>query len=173
MSLTMELFMNISKYFFITFSFLFLNSMAHATGVLTVKEEITLKAGAEKVWSTIGSFGGLHTWHPAATKTDLKGSGIDAGDTRILTLGDGATITEVLVDHDSGKMTYTYVITASPLPVKGYRSELKVIAEGKGQSRVIWSSNFDSNGAEDTKAIEVITGVYKGGLSALTESLGK
>lgn len=170
----MELFMKIAMNLFaLILSLSFFNATANATGTLTVKEEITLKANAEKVWSAIGSFGGLHTWHPAATKTDLKGSGADAGDTRILTLGDGATITEVLVDHDNKKMSYTYVITASPLPVKGYHSELKVVSEGKGKSRVIWSSNFDSNGAEDAKAIEAITGVYKGGLSALSESLGK
>lgn len=150
-------------------SLAFIGIPAHAAGGLSVSEEVSLPASADEVWRAIGDFGGLHTWHPAATKTDLTGSGSDAGDTRVLTLGDGATITEVLVDHDNAKMSYSYVITASPLPVKNYYSKLAVMQSGGNSAKVIWSSTFDAKGADDAAAIDAITGVYKGGFEALTQ----
>lgn len=155
---------------FITLLFLTQNSFA--TGNLTVSEELIINNSADEVWNAIGSFGGLHSWHPAVTETKLTGNGTDAGDTRVLILGDGATITEVLVDHNQTNMAYSYVITSGPFPVTGYYSKIKVVPNGK-KSKVVWSSSFDSKGVEDAKAIETIKGVYTAGFNALNTKLNK
>ena len=141
---------------------------ASATGKIVVYETVTLNASADTVWNTVGDFGGLHTWHPAVTSTDLTGGNNDAGSTRLLTLGDGAQITEILVDHNDDTMTYSYVIQKGPLPVKGYYSKIKVMPMGNGKAKLIWSSTFDADGVDDTTAYETISGVYKGGFEALT-----
>lgn len=148
----------------------FISSQAFSAGKLIVSEEVTLNGSADQVWQAIGAFGGLYTWHPAIVSTALTGTGSNAGDTRILTLGDGATVTEVLVDHDDGTMQYSYVIMVSPLPVQNYFSTLEVVPKGENGATVVWSSTFDANGASDEEAIEVISGIYKGGFTALTET---
>ena len=140
---------------------------AVAAGELQVKEEAVLQASAEKVWNKIRSFGGWQNWHPAVASTALEGSGMDAGDTRVLTLGDGAKLTEVLVKYSSEKMAYSYVISKGPLPVKGYYSTIRIKPKGKNKCKVVWSGKFDSKGAQDDEAKEAVRGVYTAGLSSL------
>lgn len=142
---------------------------AHAAGNLSVNEQVTLNASADTVWQVIGNFGTLNTWHPAVVKETVTGTGNDAGDTRVLTLGDGATITEVLVDTDNSSRQYTYVIKQSPLPVSGYLSTIKVLPEGKDKAKVIWSSTFNAKGATAQEAMDAVRGVYSAGFQALVK----
>lgn len=149
-----------------------LNAIAHE-GKLTVTRQVTVDAPAASVWKYVGNFNALDVWHPAVAKSELtKGSGMKAGDIRVLTLGDGAQITEKLVNLDNGKRSYAYTIEKGPLPVKNYRSMLQV-AEKDGKTVVTWSSTFDANGAPDEKAAEVIGGVYDGGLARVVNNFKK
>lgn len=145
----------------------FLPTAVSAAGSLLVREEVMLQADAKKVWRKIRSFGDWQDWHPAVASTQLDGSGKDAGDTRILTLGDGAMLTEVLVDYNQDKMTYSYVISKGPLPVKGYYSKIWIEPVDGNSCKVVWASKFDSMGASDNEAKEAIRGVYTAGLGAL------
>lgn len=142
---------------------------AHAAGNLSVNEQVVLNASADTVWKVIGDFGTLNTWHPAVVKETLTGTGQDAGDTRLLTLGDGATITEVLVDSDDAARQYTYVIKESPLPVSGYLSTIKVLPEGSDKAKVIWSATFNAKGATAKEAMDAVRGVYTAGFQALVK----
>jgi hypothetical protein len=142
---------------------------AHAAGNLSVNEQVTLNASADTVWQLVGNFATLNTWHPAVVKESVTGTGQDAGDTRVLTLGDGGTITEVLVDSDNSARQYTYVIKQSPLPVSGYLSTIKVLPEGKDKAKVIWSSTFNAKGATAKEAMDAVRGVYSAGFQALVK----
>ena len=66
-------------------------------------------------------------------------------------------------------MSYSYIITESPLPVSDYAATIKVEPNDKGTSTVTWSASFNAAGADDAKAVEVITGVFDGGLKALED----
>lgn len=140
---------------------------ASATGKIVVYEETTLNASADSVWNTIGGFGEINTWYPIIKSVDLTGTNMDAGSTRLLTLDNGAQITEVLVDHNDANRSYAYVIQKSPLPIKDYFSKIKVVPAGNNRCKVIWSSTFDANGVEDTAAYDAIRGIYTGGFAAL------
>jgi len=140
---------------------------ACAQGSLSTSKETTLNASASDVWAHIGEFGGLHTWHPAVTGTELTGSGMDKGDIRVLTLGDGAKITEELRGHSNESMSHSYAILESPLPVANYESTIKVESTGDNSCKVMWSSTFDAKDAMDIEAIGAIDGVYIAGLDAL------
>lgn len=142
---------------------------ASATGKIVVYEETTLNASADTVWNTIREFGGIHNWFPAVKSTELTGTDVDAGSTRLLTLQDGVQITEVLVDHNDAAMGYSYVIQKAPLPAKGYFSRIRVVPMGNNQAKVIWSSTFDANGADDAAVYEMVRGIYTGGFAALQE----
>ena len=150
-------------------SLAFVSLPASATGGIVVYEETTLNAGADSVWNTINGFGEIHTWYPVIKSTDLTGTNVDAGSTRLLTLEDGAQITEVLVDHNDANRSYSYVIQKAPLPVKGYFSRIRVVPAGNNKAKVIWSSTFDANGVEDGAAYDMVRGIYTGGFEALKE----
>lgn len=157
--------------FVLALSLLFLASPALlAGGKLSVNKEAVINTDAATLWALVGNFGGLHKWHPAAKSTDLTGDGTKAGDKRVLTLGDGAKIFETLEGLDNAKMVQKYTITDSPLPVENYHSTIHVAPAGDKKAKFTWSSTFDpKGGAPDADAINSITGIYDGGIKALTE----
>ena len=141
-----------------------------AGGKLSVNKEAVINTDAATLWALVGNFGGLHTWHPAAKSTELTGDGTKAGDKRVLTLGDGGKINETLEGQDNKTMSQSYTITESPLPVENYHSTIHVEAAGDKKAKFSWTSTFDpKGGAPDADAINAISGVYDGGIKALTE----
>ena len=162
--------MNITRSAKTTISILFLFGVfqsAYAGGMLSASKEVYLDANAETVWKMIGNYNHLDVWHPAVVETSLQGTGEMEGDIRILTLGNGATITEVLLSHDNNNYSYRYKITDSPLPVADYVSSVSVYDEGNMKSRVVWESTFTEFNATATEAEDAINGVYAAGLGTL------
>jgi len=155
-----------NKTILIAFLSLFMVS-SHAAGSLNVSKQIVLDVPPSTAWALLGDFNGLNRWHPAVAASDLSGDAKSKGAKRILTLGDGAKINETQVDYNDSDMAYTYKITESPLPVSDYVSTIKVERNDKGTSTVTWSSSFNAAGVDDAKAVEIISGVYDGGLKAL------
>ena len=141
--------------------------VVNAQEKITVMHEDTISKDAASVWEVIGDFNGLNNWHPAVAGSELQGSGTTEGDTRLLTLGDGATINETLMAYDAEAMMYQYMITESPLPVADYVSSISVEAIDESQSKVTWESSFMAAGATDDEAAAAIKGIYVAGLDAL------
>lgn len=140
-----------------------------AAGKLSVSKEVSINAAPDTVWKMVGGFNELDMWHPVVVNSILNGEGMKAGDIRVLTLGNGAKITEKLVAHSDSKKTYTYAITESPLPVMDYVSTITVSGSEAGKSIVEWKSTFNANNAPDEKAVETIAGVYDAGLNNLVK----
>jgi mxaD protein len=136
-----------------------------ADGSLSVERTVELNAAPETVWKMIGGYNDLDVWHPAVANSQLTGSGHAPGDLRVLTLGDGATITERLVSYDANR--YRYAIEASPLPVDHYVSTLAVTPRDGGGTIVTWNSSFDAKGVPDAEATKAIAGIYEAGLQRL------
>lgn len=125
---------------------------------------------AAAVWGAIGDFCGIATWHPAVASCTLSTDG--RATMRTLTLQDGGKILEKQTAFDADGMSYSYEIVESPLPVQGYASTLKVIANGKGAT-IDWSGSFDAKGAPDADAVETITGIYQAGVDSLVDKTAK
>ncbi|MGE8407113.1 MAG: SRPBCC family protein [Pseudomonas sp.] len=142
--------------------------LGFAGAALQAERQVTLNASPAEVWETVGNFNGLHAWHPGVTNSELrKGSNNQVGAERLLTLGNGATISERLVGYSDSDRQYRYIILESPLPVRDYTSTLRVDSAANGQSRVTWNATFNAVGVSDDEAIKVIDGVYDGGLEQL------
>jgi len=137
------------------------------TGSLNVSYQHDVAKSAAAVWDILGEFNGLNNWHPAISASDLTGSGTQPGDVRVLTLADGAKITEQLQAYNSTAMSYRYSIEESPLPVKNYLSSISVEDTSAGNSRISWTSTFDADGADDDEAQNIIKGIYEAGLGNL------
>lgn len=146
-----------------------LSQTAVSAGNLSVTKEVSLNAAPDTVWKMIGEFNALDVWHPVVIDSQLKGEGMKPGDVRVLSLGNGAKITEKLVVHSDAKKTYTYAITESPLPVMDYVSTITVTESDGGMSNVEWKSTFNANNAPDETAIETIAGIYDAGLNNLAK----
>ena len=71
---------------------------SHA-GELSVQREMTIDRAPATVWKMVGDFNALDVWHPAVTRSIATGN--THGATRLLTLGNGATISEKLLARDA------------------------------------------------------------------------
>lgn len=167
-------------------------SFAHGPTRQQVKENIIINAPVADVWALVSDFTALHKWHPAIKTTKM----ID-DKTRLLTLGDGNTLTEKLIKLDTADMKLKYKIIdmttietfefagrqvkRQTLPVNTYSSTMKVEAEGNA-SKVTWKGKFyrpfllnppTPEGMSDKDAIDAITGVYRSGLENLKKVLEK
>lgn len=136
---------------------------AAQAGTLSVEREMTIDKAPATVWKMVGDFNTLDVWHPAVASSTATGA--KPGATRVLTLGNGATITEKLLARDPAKHSYSYAILKSPLPVKNYKSTLQLSPTADGKTLMKWSSTFEASGADDAKAQEVIQGIYDAGLA--------
>ena len=134
---------------------------ANAKGGLKVEQSMELNTNPETVWKMIGDFNHLDVWHPVVVGSSVSGNNNAPGAIRILTLADGANITEKLVAHSTSDKTYTYAITESPLPISDYVSTISISSAANGKSLVTWSSSFNANGVDDSKAQEIITGYLR------------
>lgn len=143
-------------------------AFSHSAYALDAKVEKNSTASAASVWAAVGDFCGIAKWHPAVAKCVLSEK--DGKTFRELTLGDGGKIFEEQVSFDAAKMTYTYKILESVLPVSNYQSTLSVVANGDG-STVSWGGTFDAKeGSTDEDAVKTMTGVYTAGVEALAKT---
>lgn len=155
-------------------------AFAHPPQPLSVTETIEINAPLAKVWAAIKDYDKLPSWHPGFAKDEIvKGKNNTPGAVRSLTIKDGPTFTEELLEFSENGHSYKYRIIESPLPLQDYVSSISV-AEGKdGKTVVTWVGNFKrKNPAEnppeaesDAGAVKLIKGVYQGGLANLKKQL--
>lgn len=131
-----------------------------------------LAADPEQLWKAIGGFAAIADWHPAVEKAELQGEGEGKGTLRVLQLAGGGKIVERLEEIGPKERVYSYSIVEAPLPVANYRAEIRVVDNGDGTSTVTWSSSFEPAGVEESKAVEVIRGIYEAGLENLRRMYG-
>ena len=133
---------------------------------------VTEKFGvsAERLWQRMGTFASLGDWSPAVESYECDGE--TPGSIRVLHVGGGGVVTERLVEMDNKGRSYTYTIEDSPLPVKNYRSTIRVQDHGAGSSTIHWSSEFEPDGAPEADAVGIVEGIYHSGLGALKAEFG-
>jgi Polyketide cyclase / dehydrase and lipid transport len=142
-------------------------ALVGSAAALEVSHSAKVAGTPDAVWQKIGAFCAIQDWHPAVSKCEQTEEG---GETyRTLTLGDGGTIRERLIEQTD--TSYTYEIIESPLPVQNYRATISVSAEGEA-TKVDWKGSFDAKDASDADAQAVIGGIYQAGLDAIASSSG-
>lgn len=127
-----------------------------------------LNVPAGEVWDLVGRWNALPDWHPAIVKSEQS----DDGRIRRLTLAGGGFIEERLESADESQRTYTYALTAGPLPVANYRATVAVKNTGAEAATVEWSSDFEARGATEAEASAVIGQIYRDGLDNLKRMFG-
>ncbi len=126
-----------------------------------VEEEIA--AEAEAVWDLMSDFGGLCSWNSGIESCELEGEGVGA--VRTLSMG-GLTIKERLESVDPTAKTYSYAIIEGPIPATGYLATVVISDAGQGKTKILWTSEFEPNGAPEADLVQLFEGIYAGGIKA-------
>lgn len=148
---------------------LFTMLMAPQAMALEVTRNVTVNAPVEDVWEKIGGWCAIAAWHPAIEKCAEQRD--DENLRRLLTLGDGGEILERLIGEN--ETSYSYVIEKSPLPFKNYEATISVEPDEKDSEKTViyWTSNFDADGKPDKEVVELVQGIYEGGLNNISKML--
>jgi Polyketide cyclase / dehydrase and lipid transport len=131
---------------------------------VSFKHEIN--APAAKVWNILGDFNALPSFIPAVTNSQKEGDGVNA--LRTLTMAGGIKVKEKLGHQDHSAMMLKDSIVEVVLLVQDYLSALKVHATGDDTSEVEWFGRCTSEGMPDEDVEKIVTGMYTGGLKALS-----
>lgn len=106
-----------------------------------------LPCSADQAWKVLRDFGGIADWHPAIVKSGIEGEAgiLRVGAVRRLALADGGVLRERLIEFDDGVRRLAYVFEESPLPVDGYRAQVRVdeVADLADRCVVRWSAGFE------------------------------
>lgn len=127
-----------------------------------VERSKQFEVSAEEMWRRIGDFQGAATWHPGIAGCTPQ----EGGEVRELTLADGDKVVERRVAQTDRSYTYR-ILDSGPLPVSDYEATIAVRDGEGGGSVVDWRATFTPAGASESDAVEVIGGVFDGGLNAL------
>ncbi|MGB6439911.1 MAG: SRPBCC family protein [Methyloceanibacter sp.] len=136
---------------------------------LEVKKKINAPALPPKVWGVAGGFCAIKDWHPLVA--DCKETEEAGTKFRTLTLKDGGSIKEKLLESDD--TSYSYEIIESPLPVKNYQAKFWIEEDERNPNRttIHWDATFDANGASDDDASKKIGDIFFAGLKGIKQKV--
>src|SRR3954464_5238340 len=97
----------------------------------SIRNEIALRAPADRVWDALRDFGAVHQRVAPGFLTDSK---LEGDDVRVVTFANGAVARETLVSSDDESRRLVYAIMDQRF--RHYSASVQAFAEGEG-SRVI------------------------------------
>ncbi len=153
----------------LTLAVAMVGTMTTSALAIEATKSTTINAPVAQVWAKIGGWCAIKDWHPAVAKCDEMREGDELR--RVLTLGDGGQIKELLTGEN--ETSYSYIIESGVLPVQNYKSTISVAKAGEGKTKVTWTGSFNGKGKTDKEAAEIMSGVYAGGLEALAKDMNK
>jgi carbon monoxide dehydrogenase subunit G len=128
----------------------------------SIRKEIVTSARPEAVWDAIRDVGALHTRLVPGFVTDTK---LEPG-ARIVTFGNGMVVKEPIVDVDDRERRLVWGAVGGPLT--HYNGAVQVFAEGRNQSRVVWTADFLPNEAAGQLSV-----VIEQGLAVMKKTLDR
>ncbi len=132
-----------------------------------LRRMVSLAAAPDTVWSEIGGFGQIGSWHPLIDRVEL--TEIEGDPYRHLTTTEGDRFFERLIE--TGPHHITYEIVDGPLPVTDHRATLSCVADAGG-CHVFWSARFIPAPDADHLPDAIVAKFYEIGLEALTRRFG-
>lgn len=144
---------------------------AKAAPAVSVVRSIDVNAPADIVWSQIGGFCAIATWHPMIATCAEDGK---TPSTRTLLGKDGKTrFVETQVERNDHERLYSYTFVSSPIPAQGYFATIRVVPRGDGGSTVIWNGSYVPAPGKEREVESALTGIYESGLTAIHAKFAK
>ncbi|CAN5546281.1 SRPBCC family protein [soil metagenome] len=130
-----------------------------------------IDSGVDDVWAASRDFTG--SWHSSVIHDSSIEDGRPSdqvGCVREFGLADGGRIREVLVGLSDERHEFSYRILDSPLPVSDYHSNARFSpVTVSGQTFGEWWVDFAVPAAEEDATVDLVRGVFEGGLADLAE----
>lgn len=98
---------------------------------------VDVAADPDATWAMAGDPVGIRDWFGPVSDIAVE------GDLRTVTMGNGATLVERLVDRDDAARTYSYVVRSGIPGLTSHRATIRV-EEAPGGSRVLWRQTATS-----------------------------
>jgi dienelactone hydrolase len=117
----------------------------------------TSSLSADELWSQVGDFCAMPSWHPRVSRCDLSAD----GRTRTLRYyGINTVAVETLDEHDDAGRSYAFTTVSTPLPLAGYRTRVRVKAGSDATSPSVLElvSSYDAKGISDADARRIVSG---------------
>lgn len=105
----------------------------------SIHKEVPVAAPAEEVWAALRDVGNVHRLFPGV----LVDSRLESG-TRVVAFADGSVARERIVAVDDDRRRVAYAVLREGLVHHG--ASMRVLAEGQGNSRFVWTSDFLPDG---------------------------
>jgi len=125
----------------------------------SITKEIRVNASVESVWDAVRDVGAIHTRLVPGFVTDCRLE----GNARIVTFGNGITVTELIVDLDERKRRLVWSARGGRLT--HHNASLQVIADGDG-TRLVWLADLLPNEMRGP-----IEGMIEQGMAAMKRTL--
>ena len=168
---------SIKQYLFII-SFVPMMVFAHGPSRVLVKEEATINATPEKIWSIIRDYCSIKDWHPEVTDcTSDKGSQPES--VRTITLQNGEQIKEILAKHLADKFMFQHYMQdgqdIKTYPIATHSLTITVAENDAGGSILKWKGAFYRSfpgpnpppELSDQAAQEKLASFYKTGIESI------
>ena len=119
----------------------------------SIRQEIQVAAGAEKIWDAVRDVGAIHRRLVPGFVTDCRLE----GDTRIVSFGNGLVARELIVDCDEAARRLAW--SASGGRLTHHNASLQVIAEDGGHSRLVWIADLMPHEMKEPIAAMISEGI--------------
>ncbi len=127
--------------------------------MVTIAREVSLKLPAGEVWARLKEVGKPHELFAGVLV-----EGEIAGDVRTVTFANGMVAQERIVGVDEAWMRVAYSVIEGPFSLHG--ASMQVVAQGDGECRFVWFSDFKPDGLAD-----MVGPLMEQGLAAVKRNL--
>ena len=136
-----------------------------------LSQSVDVNASPAEVWALVGPYCAIETWLPPIGSCRLDDK---TPPTRTLVTKDrAATFVELETERNDASRFYSYTFLSSPLPVRDYRSTIRVTSSGNGGSTVIWRSEYRPEPGREKEALDTLTTVYRAGLDSIASRFAR
>ena len=139
-------------------------------GAPSVTIEHHFPVAAESAWRALGRFCSIAEWQSLVDScvTDERADGIY----RTIVMKDRGVFVERLDEYSSSERRFAYSIKSGPLPVTGYRSELRFVPAGANRTRLVWRAWYAVPAGADAARIGAdLKGLFANGIAGMATVL--
>jgi hypothetical protein len=104
--------------------------------VATIRQDISVRCSPAAVWDAVRDLEAVH-------QRLVPGHAVAAtvvGDTRILTMPNGAVVRELILGLDDERRRLAYSVIETPMPITSHHATFEVFPEGDG-TLLVWTTD--------------------------------
>lgn len=135
---------------------------------VTIEHRFPISADA--AWKELGRFCSIAEWQSlvASCVTDERKEGIF----RTIVMQDNSVFVEKLEEYSSNGRSFAYTIKSGPLPITDYRSELRFVAAGANETKLVWRAWYAvPPGANAARIATDLQGLFANGIKGMESVL--